>query len=177
MQKPKSWFIAVYGTIFASLFGIVFLIMVIYRWNGYAYFPDWNSFLIGFSGAISGSGYGDFLQGFNKAFQYLSDILQKLVSFGQFGNAGWAWSTISTFSILMGGGPLMVTFIAMGAVAGLYVAFLTVPLVSSVAFIIGASIGDNFIPGTQPIVSYYSGEGYDLSEWTFVPVVLARCFA
>lgn len=178
MERSRSWFLALYGSVFASLFGIVFLIMVLYRWHGYQYFPDWNSFVVGFGTSISGSGYTNFVQSFGTAFNWLSVLLQQFLTLGHFGNDGWLIGIMSAFSLLLGGGPLMLIGIAMVVVGGLYIAFLTVPLASSVAFIIGVSIGDNFIAGAQPIASYYSGMGYPpLEDWSFVTVPVAMIFA
>lgn len=178
MERSRSWFIALYGSVFASLFGIVFLIMVLYRWHGYQYFPDWNSFVVGFGTSLSGSGYTDFVNSFGTAFNWLSDLLQNLLTLGKFGNSGWLMGVMSAFSLLLGGGPIMLLSMAMLVVGGLYITFLTVPLVASVAYIIGVSVTDSFIAGTQPILSYYDGVGYPpMEDWSFVTVPVARFFA
>lgn len=177
MEKSRSWFIALYGSVFASLFGIVFLIMVLYRWHGYQYFPDWNSFVIGYGTSLTGSGYSSFVQGLGGAFHWLSKLLQNILTFGKFGNATWFYGLWSGFSILTGGGPIFFISICMLAVGGLYIAALTVPLVASVAFVVGVSVTDNFIAGTQPILSYYSGVGYPpMEDWSFVTVPVAMIF-
>lgn len=177
MERSRSWFIALYGSVFASLFGMIFLIMVLYRWHGYQYFPDWNSFVIGYGTSLSGSGYSQFVEGLGDAFHWLSALLQNILTVGKFGNSGWLISAMSGFALLLGGGPLMLLSIAMLAVGGLYIGALVVPLATSIGFIVGVSVTDNFIAGAQPIVSYYSGVGYPPEDWSFVTVPVAMIFA
>lgn len=175
MERSRSWFVALYGSIFASLFGIVFIIMVVYRANGYAYFPDWDSFVAGYDSALRGGGYGDFLKFFQSTFHWLSQTMQNLLSFGHFGQDGIFTTLFSIWAIVQVG-PILFLGGLMATLGVAYVFFLTVPLLASVTFALGATITNHNISGSVPPVEYWTGAfGYPTSEWSWsvvtVPVV------
>lgn len=167
MDRGRSWFIACYGSIFGSIFVIVFIVMMIYQWHGYSYFPDWNSFIAGYGDALAGQGFDLFITYNGKIFQFCSEVAQRMISFGNWGANGWFDTMLGAINLLLGGGLSLFLVIVMAGFGGLYIFFLTIPLLSSVTFVLGASITANNLPGSvAPIVYNTSQVGYGSIDYS-----------
>lgn len=166
MSKSKSWFIACFGTLFSSVFVIAFAIMMIYKNAGFDYFPDWNSFIVGYQESVWSGGYGDFMHTLMLILRYLIKTLTDALTFKSFGGISdgdlniWgiflSVSVVTVWNVL----PLVFHTFAIAVIFLLYVVCLTVPLLASVAWILSFSITANNIAGSMPPVEFYSGVGY-----------------
>lgn len=175
MQGRRSWFIAVYGAMFSSLFGIIFVIMLVYRNAGMSYFPDWDSFIVGYTQTLEGTWVGKAFGGIKDAFHWLSANMQDMITFGNWGSKGWYGFWTGAINLLLGTAPLIILGVAMIAFGIAYIFFLTIPILTSLGYIAGVNVTAHSITGGMGVVDYsqWTGMGYPpIESFSFISALI-----
>lgn len=159
-KSGKGWYVALYGSMFTAMFGIVFIIMIVYRNAGFQYFPDWDSFILGYTSSLNQTWVGQGFNGIKSGFHFVSGLMQDMLTFGRWGQDDWYKTLAGGLNILLGAVPTLILAIAMLILGVSYIFFLTIPLLTSLGYIAGVHITAHNITGGAGIASYFSGVGY-----------------